>query len=222
MTLGTVCSGIGCPEQALKNLGIEFEVAYYCEIDRFAADTYTQLHGVPLGKNLGDVTKIDIGALPPVDLFVGGTPCQDFSLAGLGAGGEENSGTRSSLMWNFLEIARRTKPRRALWENVKNACGERNRANFGRFLQALRDCGYAVSWKVLNAKDYGLPQNRERVFVVGDRGGEHFVFPPKRRLALRLKDMLDTEVDGKYYIGEGTLANIRTSTPPPPRGRRGA
>lgn len=202
--VGTVCSGVGCPEQALRNLGIPFEVAYYCELDRFASASYRALHE-PQAKNLGDLTTLDLDSLPYVDLLVGGTPCQDFSVAGKGAGGEEGSGTRSSLMWNFLKIIEKTKTHWVLWENVKNACGKGNRDNFDKFLNALRDYGYAVSYKVLNAKDYTIPQNRERVFVVGELNGKNFVFPPKQPLKLRLKDMLEDVVDEKYYLSKQTI-----------------
>lgn len=208
--VGTVCSGVGCPEQALRNLGIPFEVAYYCELDRFASASYHALHK-PQAKNLGDLTALDLDSLPYVDLLVGGTPCQDFSVAGKGAGGEEGSGTRSSLMWNFLQIIGRTKPHWVLWENVKNACRKGNKANFDKFLAALRGYGYAVSYKVLNAKDYGIPQNRERVFVVGELNGKNFVFPPKQPLKLRLKDVLEDNVDEKYYLSDEQVKRIEES-----------
>lgn len=204
LKVGTVCSGVGCPEQALKNLGIPLEVAYYCELDRFASASYRALHE-PKAKNLGDLTTLDLDKLPYVDLLVGGTPCQDFSVAGKGAGGEEGSGTRSSLMWNYLKIIEKTAPHWVLWENVKNACGKGNRANFYKFLSALRSYGYAVSYKVLNAKDYTIPQNRERVFVVGELHGRSFVFPPKQKLKLRLKDMLEENPDEKYYLSNQTI-----------------
>lgn len=114
-------SGIGSPEQALKNLGIKFELFGFSEIDKYAVKSYCAVHGVDENLNLGDITKIDIESLPlDIDLITHGSPCQDFSVAGKGRGGDIGTETRSSLMWNTVAICKHCKPKYVIWENVKN------------------------------------------------------------------------------------------------------
>lgn len=129
--------------------------------------------------------------------------CQDFSVAGKQAGGDEGSNTRSSLMWNTVDIVKHVKPKVVLWENVKNLLGKKHRHNFDSYIQIMDEAGYNNYWQVLNAKDYGIPQNRERVFIVSirkDIDNGSFEFPKPFELELRLKDMLEDEVDEKYYL----------------------
>lgn len=210
MKIATICSGIGAPESALNLLKIPYELAYFCEFDKYAAKSYCAIHNEPESKNIGDLTKVDIGTLPKdLDLIVGGTPCQDFSLAGKGAGGEVDSGTRSSLMWNFVEIIRQTTPKAVIWENVKGAMSEKNRANYDKFISALRQLGYKVTPTVDNAKNFCCPQNRERIFVMA---GQHYIEPPLGYdCGIRLKDVLESKVDDKYYLSEKAIKYI-TST----------
>jgi len=129
--------------------------------------------------------------------------CQDFSTAGLNKGGDLGSGTRSSLLWECERIIRAVKPQYLLMENVKNLVGKKHRHNFDRWLETLEYLGYNNYWQVLNAKDYGIPQNRERVFVVSirkDVDTKGYKFPSPIPLKLRLKDMLEPVVDEKYYL----------------------
>ena len=143
-----------------------------------------------------------------VNLIMHGSPCQDFSLAGKQAGGDEGSGTRSSLMYETIRIVEKLKPKYVIWENVKNVISKKHRHNFDNYLNKMEDLGYTNYYQVLNAKDYGIPQNRERVFTISILGNENFEFPPKQELKLRLKDMLEDNVDEKYYISDGVLNNI--------------
>ena len=138
-----------------------------------------------------------------IDLITHGSPCQDFSLAGLQHGGDEGSETRSSLMWNTVEIVKHCQPKYVIWENVKNVLSKKHKHNFDKYLKTLELLGYTNYWKVLNAKDYGVPQNRERVFVVSILG-EHkpYEFPKPIKLEKRLKDILEIEIDDKYYLSE--------------------
>lgn len=162
-------AGYGSQALALENLGIEF-TSDISEIDKYAIQAYEQLHGQT--HNWGDITKIDEKKLPHYDLITYSFPCQDISLAGLQRGLDNDSGTRSSLLWECERIIRAVKPKYLLLENVKNLVGEKHKPNFIKWLKVLEGFGYQNFWKVLNAKDYGVPQNRERVFVVSIlRGG---------------------------------------------------
>ena len=197
-------SGIGAFEMALRNIEIDYELVNFCENDKYAIKAYCAIHDVDENLNLGDITKVSIENLPKdIDLITHGSPCQDFSVAGLQRGGDEGSKTRSSLMWNTVEIIKHCKPKYVIWENVKNVLSKKHKHNFDKYLKTLELLGYTNYWKVLNAKDYGVPQNRERVFVVSILG-EHkpYEFPKPIKLEKRLKDILEIEIDDKYYLSE--------------------
>ena len=204
-------AGIGSQTQALKNVGVPHTVVAISEIDKNAIKSYTALHGETV--NLGDIREIR--ELPEADFWTYSFPCQDISVAGHGAGIKE--GTRSGLLLEverLLKVAaeKGTLPKYLLLENVKNLVGKKFKADFDSWLSFLSSLGYTNYWQVLNAKDYGIPQHRERVFCVSIRG-EHtaFVFPEKRELTLRLKDMIDEHVDERYYLKESTIRSIVTS-----------
>lgn len=204
-------AGIGSQTQALKNVGVPHTVVAISEIDKNAIKSYTALHGETV--NLGDIREIR--ELPEADFWTYSFPCQDISVAGHGAGIKE--GTRSGLLLEverLLKVAaeKGTLPKYLLLENVKNLVSKKFKADFDSWLSFLSSLGYTNYWQVLNAKDYGIPQHRERVFCVSIRG-EHtaFVFPEKRELTLRLKDMIDEHVDEKYYLKESTIRSIVTS-----------
>lgn len=207
-------SGIGSPEQALKNIGIELELFGFSEIDKYAIKSYCEVHGVNENLNLGDITKIDIKKLPlDIDLITHGSPCQDFSVAGKGNGADEGTGTRSSLMWNTVAICEHCKPKYVIWENVKNVLSEKHRHNFDKYLDEMDRIGYKNYYKVLNAKDYGVPQNRERIFVVSIKNDieKEFKFPKGFDAGIRLKDVLENEVDEKYYLSEEYIERFKKS-----------
>lgn len=201
-------SGIGAFEKALDVLETPYELVGYCEIDKYASKSYSAIHDVPETMNLGDITKIDEKALPKdIDLITYGFPCQDISLAGKQKGlfNEDGSQTRSGLFFEALRIIEETQPKVAIAENVKNLVGKKFNAQFQVVLASLEAAGYNNYWKVLNAKDYGIPQNRERVFIVSirkDIDTGSFKFPKPFPLELRLKDMLEDEVDEKFYLSE--------------------
>lgn len=199
-------SGIGAFEVALDEEQIEWELDHYCKIDDYATKSYNQIHGVTDKDNLVDVTNIDYSKVGPIDLVTYGFPCQDISVAGKGAGffDEDGNITRSGLFFNAADIIRHTKPKFAIFENVKNLTGKRFKAEFETVLNTLDELGYNTYWKVLNAKDYGIPQNRERVFGISIRKDiDHgYEFPLPVELTLRLKDMLEEKVDEKYYLSQ--------------------
>ncbi len=205
-------AGIGSQTQALKNINVPHKVVAISEIDKYAIKSYEALHGET--NNLGDIREIE--KLPNADFWTYSFPCQDISVAGKGAGIKE--GTRSGLLFEverLLKLANEngTLPKYLLLENVKNLVSKKFKADFDSWLYYLSSLGYTNYWKVLNAKDYGIPQNRERVFCVSIRG-EHkpFVFPDKKELKLRLRDMIDDVVDEKYYLKENTIRSIVNST----------
>ena len=196
-------SGIGAYEQAFKNKGYEIDLVGFSEINKYATQSYRNIYGVSEDKCLGDITKIDISSLPTdIDLITHGSPCQDFSVAGENKGGDKGTGTRSSLMWYTVDIVEHCKPKVVIWENVKNVLSKKHKHNFDGYLEDMDKLGYSNYYQVLNAKDYGIPQNRERIFVVSIRKDidKGYVFPEPQELTLRLKDMLEDEVDEKYYI----------------------
>lgn len=198
--------GIGACSKALERLGIEYEIADYVEIDKYAVKSFNAIHNTNFEPQ--DITKWDKDI--EVDLIMHGSPCQDFSLSGLQAGGDEGSGTRSSLMYETLRIVEKLKPKYVIWENVKNMISKKHVHNFYKYINRIEQLGYKSYYQVLNAKDYGIPQNRERVFTISIRNdlGKSFVFPPKQQLQLKLKDMLEDEVDEKYYLSDKMIEYI--------------
>ena len=182
------------------------------EIDKYAIQSYEAMHGKV--NNFGDIRAIK--ALPSADLWTYSFPCQDISVAGKGAGIKE--GTRSGLLFEVERLLIQaaedgTLPKYLLLENVKNLVSKKFKADFDRWLSFLSSLGYTNYWQILNAKDYGIPQNRERVFCVSIRGDHTpFVFPEKQELKLRLRDMIDEVVDEKYYLKESTIRSIINST----------
>lgn len=198
--------GIGACTAVLKRLGIDFEVADYVEIDKYAVASYNAINKTNFEPQ--DITKWDKDI--EVDLIMSGSPCQDFSLAGLGKGGDKGSGTRSSLMYENIRIIEKLKPKYVIWENVKNLLSKKHIHNFNAYLEAMEELGYYSYYQVLNAKDYGIPQNRERVFTVSIRKdiNKLFTFPPKQEFKLKLKDLLEDEVDEKYYLSGEQIARI--------------
>lgn len=199
-------SGIGAFEKALQNLHIPYDLMGYCEIDKYASKAYSLLHNVPESMNLGDITKLDEKSLPDdIDLITYGFPCQDISLAGHQKGllNEDGSKTRSGLFFDALRIIEHTQPKVAIAENVKNLTAKKFSEQFSIALNSLDEVGYNNYWQVLNAKDYGTPQNRERVFIISirkDMDDGSFSFPAPFPLEKRLKDVLEDSVETRYYV----------------------
>ena len=200
--------GIGACSSALKRIGIDHEIVDAVEIDKYAIASFNAIHGTNF--KVQDICDWDKQI--EADLIMHGSPCQDFSIAGLQAGGDVGSGTRSSLMYETIRIVGKIRPKYVVWENVKNLLSKKHIHNFDNYLNAMSSLGYNNYYKVLNSKDYGIPQNRERVFAVSirkDIDNKTFEFPEKQELKLRLKDMLDSDVDKKYYLTDSQISHIR-------------
>lgn len=198
--------GIGACSKALERLGIEYEIADYVEIDKYAVASFNAIHGTNYQpQDIKDWDK-DI----QVDLIMHGSPCQDFSLAGRQAGGDKDSGTRSSLMYETIRIVEKLKPKYVIWENVKNLISKKHIHNFNAYIETLNELGYKSYYKVLNAKDYGIPQNRERIFTISIRNDidKEFIFPEKIELKNKLKDFLEKDVDESYYLSQKAVDKI--------------
>ena len=226
------------------NLDKHWELVNFCEFDKYATKSYCAIHNVDEGLNLGDITKVDETKLKPFTMICGGSPCQDFSVAGKQKGsvwtckdcGHEYNPltvhwskrdkcpqcdssniekTRSSLLVEYLRVIRANKPNFGIYENVKNIVGKQFRdTTFKLFEDELHEYGYNTYWKVLNAKNYGIPQNRERVYLIfirKDLDNGQFKFPEPFDNGIRLKDILEDEVDEKFYLSDEKIARFITN-----------
>ena len=199
--------GIGACSKALERLNIPHKIVDYVEIDASATKSYNAVHGTNFEPQ--DITKWDKDI--EIDMIMHGSPCTNFSLAGRQEGGDEGSGTASSLMYETIRIVKKLRPKYVVWENVKNLLADKHVHNFDNYQITMRREGYNNYYQVLNSKDYGIPQNRERIFTVSirkDVDDGSFVFPYKQSLKLRLKDMLEKDVDEKYYLNDVKLNQI--------------
>lgn len=194
-------AGIGAASKALENLGIEHEIVDAVEIDKYAIKAFNAIHGTSFEPQ--DITEWDKNI--ECDLIIHGSPCQDYSIAGLQAGGDKGSGTRSSLMYESVRIIEKLRPKYVIWENVKNLLSKKHRHNFDAYLETMERFGYTNYYQVLDAKNYGVPQHRERVFTVSILGGGHFKFPEAIPLKRKLKDVLEKDVDERYYISSAMM-----------------
>lgn len=185
---------------ALKRLGIDFEVVGISEIDKYAIQAYNAVHGET--RNYGDISKINWDDVPNFEFFTYSFPCTDISSAGQKKGLEEGSGTRSSLLWECKKAIEAKRPKYLMMENVKALTSKKFIPYLKMWLNYLSKLGYSNYTQVLNAKDYGVPQNRDRVFVVSVLGDESYTFPSPFELKLRLKDVLETNVDESYYLNK--------------------
>jgi len=201
-------AGYGSQMMALRRLekdwGIEFvEPVGISEIEKAAIDAYHAVHGDDI-KNYGDIAKIDWSEVPDFDLFTYSFPCTDISQAGQQKGLAKGSGTRSGLLWECAKAIEAKKPKYLLMENVKALTSKKFMPDFQKWLNYLESLDYQTTWMVMNAKDYGVPQNRERCFAVSIlKPVEHkFQFPAPWKLDKGVEDILEDEVDDKYYISD--------------------
>jgi DNA (cytosine-5-)-methyltransferase len=214
ITLATLFSGIGVAELAACEVYDKVEITFACELDKFARLSYLANHEIDEARFFADAKELDARPYAGrIDILVGGSPCQDFSIAGARAGTE---GDRGNLIWQYYRVVKECRPEVFVFENVRGFLSiEKGRA-YVNFINALRDLGYHCHAEILNTKDYGVPQNRERLYIVGFLDADRyfsFRFAPKRPLKLTLGDMLEPEVDEKYFLSERAIAGMRRKNP---------
>lgn len=210
MDLIELFGGIGACTKALKNIGMNVDVVDYVEIDKYAVKSYNAINGTNFEPQ--DIKEWDKDI--NVDLIMHGSPCQDFSIAGKQVGGDLDSGTRSSLLYETIRIVGKLRPKYVVWENVKNLLSKKHKHNFDNYIKKLDELGYNSYYKVLDAKNYGVPRHRERIYTVSirkDIDNGNFKFPQKEELKIRLKDILEDKVDEKYYLKDYQIENIKKS-----------
>lgn len=197
--------GVGAPRKALVNLGVPIKSIDYVEIDEKAVKSYNAI----FKKDLEYKTQSVVGYNLKPDFLIHGSPCQDFSIAGHQKGADEGSETRSSLMWETINIIKQMgewKPKYVIWENVKNVLSKHMRHNFNRYLKEMEKMGYTNSFEVLNAMDFELPQNRNRVFTVSCLDGTLFNFGTLEIKPMRnIKDFLEDNVSEEYTVTQPSI-----------------
>jgi DNA (cytosine-5)-methyltransferase 1 len=201
----TAFSGYDSQCLALNRLGIPYELVGWSEIDKAAIVAHNALCPQYADRNYGDISKIDWSVVPDFDLFTYSSPCTDFSNAGAQAGGEEGSGTRSSLLWECRKTILAKKPKYLMFENVKALTSEKFFYLFDKWCKELESYGYANFYQVLNAKNYGVPQSRERIFMISilrteDEPDPYYEFPMPVKLEKTVEDILEDDVPEKYYM----------------------
>lgn len=211
-------AGVGSQAKALSRLGANFEHYRVCEFDKYCINSYNAIHGTDFVTS--DITKINANDLGIVDtdkycyIMTYSFPCQDLSLAGKQKGMAKGENTRSGLLWEVERLLNECTelPQILLMENVTQVHGTKNKEHFDEWLAFLESKGYKNYWKDLNAKNFGVPQNRNRCFMVSVLGEYSYEFPEEFPLALRLKDMLEDSVDEKFYISNEKINKIANST----------
>lgn len=210
----TLCSGYDSQCLALDELkqlhpDFDYELVGWSEIDKFAIQSHNNLYPQWADRNLGDMTKIDWQQIKDkvgdIDLLTYSTPCTDVSQAGLQKGIKKGSDTRSSILWFTEEAIRILRPKYLLQENVKALVSKKFLPDFLEWCRLVEGYGYKNFYTVLNAKDYGVPQNRERVFMVSCLFDEHYRFPSPFSLQTKLADLLEDEVDESYYLSDDSV-----------------
>lgn len=202
--------GIGSPRCALRNLNIETKAIDYVEINEKAVRTYNAM----FEEELAYKTQSVVGWNLKPDILIHGSPCQDFSIAGHQKGAEPGTETRSSLMWETVHIIQNMgvwKPKYVIWENVKNVLSKHMKTNFDRYISELEKLGYTSSYEILDAREFGIPQARERVFTVSVLNGEKFDFSDLIRTPMKdiSEFLLDNDkVSPVYDVTQPSVYNV--------------
>lgn len=201
-------AGYGSQALALQRLkddfvNFDFEVVGISEIDKYAITAYNAIHGAC--PNFGDISKIDWNVVPDFDLFTYSFPCTDISIIGKQQGFSKGSNTRSSLLWECCRAIESKKPKYLLMENVKNLLSKKFKNHYSEWVQYLATQGYTTYTQVLDALDYNIPQHRERVFALSILGTYDYCFPNKIGCNITLDDVLECNVDDKYYLSDDCL-----------------
>jgi DNA (cytosine-5)-methyltransferase 1 len=210
MKLATLFSGVGAPEQGAKRVyGDALELVFACEWDKYARESFNANYKIAPEHFHKDINELDGTQYQgQVDCIVGGSPCQDFSLAGLRTGID---GHRGQLIWQYYRIIKEVKPKYFIYENVKGILSDKEGKTLSDFLEVFRTLGYLCHFEVLNSKDYGVPQNRERLFIVGFLDEDEyfrFRFADKIPLTRTISDVLEDDVGDKFYLSEKALSGF--------------
>ena len=228
LRLFEICAGYGSQAISLRRLreiypDFDYELVGYAEYDpetpnvpmdsQPAVIAHNALHPECIEKNWGDITRITWEELPDFDLLTYSTPCQSVSQAGLQHGFEEGSGTRSSIIWNVRDCVKAKRPKFLMLENVKAMVSAKYVGLFNLWQMELERLGYYNFAQVLNAKDFGVPQNRERIFLISIRKDDNdpnprYFFPKAKPLDVCLADVLERDVDEKYFLSDEMLARF--------------
>lgn len=214
----TLFSGYDSQCLALNRLGLPYDLVAWAEIDKHACTAHDALFPQFKGRNVGDVSRVDWAEWhrrhpQPIDLLTYSSPCQDFSSAGLQRGGEEGSGTRSGLLWETERAVSELRPRHLVFENVGGLVSDKFIDLFQRWQVRLGGYGYTNFAQLMNAKDYGVPQNRLRIFMVSILDCPRaYYFPKPFRLERRLKDVLEQNVAERYYLSDERVAKLMQET----------
>lgn len=208
--LATMFSGIGAIEYAFRRLNLDTEILFACDNDKFVKQSYFANYDIDDSKWYEDVHEIKGSKYKnQIDLLVGGSPCQSFSMVGKRKGFED---TRGTLFYEFARVVKESQPNVFIYENVKGLINHDNGNTFEVIKATFDDLGYKYFYQVLNAKNYGIPQHRERVFVVGfkDRSTD-YVFPETIELECKMQDFLEDYIDSKYYLKEKGVKFVTSS-----------
>lgn len=197
--IATVFSGIGSVEHALDRLNLEHKIVFACDNDKYVKQSYFANYPITEKKWFEDIKDLDGNQFKnQVDLFVGGSPCQSFSMVGKRKGFED---ARGLLVFEFIRLLKEIQPKVFIFENVKGLTNHNGGKTWETIINEFKSLDYNISYQILNAKDYGIPQNRERVFVIGFKDKKkHFEFPHKQKLKLKVKDLLEDTPNPKYYL----------------------
>lgn len=200
--------GIGSPRVALRNLGVPVKAIDYVEIDEKAVRSYNAM----FESELPYKTQTVVGYNLRPDILIHGSPCQDISIAGYQKGADRGSETRSSLMWETVHIIEQMgewKPKIVIWENVKNVTSKYMMHNFVKYLNNMEELGYTNSYRCLDARDFGIPQARERVFTVSCLNGTKFDFDELKHTKMKpLSDFLENNVSDRYLVTQPSILDV--------------
>lgn len=200
LKLATLFSGVGAVEHALSRMKIDHDIVFACDTDEFAKKSYFANYNIDEDRWFYDIKDLDGKKFKgKVDLLMGGSPCQSFSMVGKRKGmGDE----RGLLVYEFIRVVKEAQPKVFIFENVKGLLNHNGGRTWNHILEKFDLLGYSYYFKVLNARDFGVPQNRERVFLIGFKKKRKFEFPEPAELRIAMQDLLEDNPDSKYYLGK--------------------
>ena len=202
-TIGTLFTGIGSVEHAISRLNIKHKIAFACDICKYVKASYIENYNINQDDWYSDVNDVDGNKYKNVDMIVGGSPCQSFSFVGKQKGLEDD---RGNLIFQFIRVIKEAQPKIFIFENVKGLTTHDQGKTFDFVKSKFGELNYNIQYSILNGKDYGIPQSRNRLFMVGINKNSDIKMntfpPPKIELLIKMKDLLEDNVENKYYLQE--------------------